>query len=412
MSAPLFDYFVTTSDSIFSRTIYIIGSWYRPQEIAKRTAIFTAAGQGGTMFAGIMMTAIHQGMNNYAGLAGWQWVFIINGIITCPIALMGFLYFPDIPEITSARWLSPDERALALSRLPPKNPQGHNIDPWSLARRVLLASPALYVLCLFAVVTGALEAYVVQGIFLLYLKHYSPRYFTQAQVNTFPLGVQAVGMVSNFLAAVHIDATGRRVPMGVLAALLQLVCAAMLLVPPDKLGFAGAFVAFYLSGTSYMINPVLYGWASIICQRGGDDAARAVILYSMNAASTCLYTFWGIALYPASDAPYWRKGGIAMVVVVFVMLALVWVVSWLDRRTAKKFSVTATDLSWGSGDDGEAGGGQDAARDSIRQEGAMAKNNEKSDPAIAQGTLAESADVSVVASEKHELRQEDPMKNK
>jgi len=168
---------------------------------------------------------------------------------------------------------------------------------------------------------------------------------------------------------VHIDATGRRVPMGVLAALLQLVCAAMLLVPPEKLTFAGAFVAFYLSGTSYMINPVLYGWASIICQRGGDDAARAVILYAMNATSTCLYTFWGIALYPASDAPYWRKGGIAMVVVVFVMLALVWVVSWLDGRTAKQFSERATDVSLGSGDNGEAGGRRDPTRGNIQQEG-------------------------------------------
>ncbi|KAJ1324576.1 MFS transporter ACS family pantothenate transporter [Microdochium nivale] len=322
--------------STYCGTIYTIGSWYTPFEICKRTAIFTASGQAGTMFAGIMMTAIHQGMNGYAGLAGWQWVFVINGIITCPIAFMGFYYFPDVPESTSARWLDKAERELALSRLPPKNPDGHNIQPWSLAKRVF-GSPALYILCLFAVVTGALEAYCVQGSFLLYLKYYDD-FFTQAQINTYPLGIQAVGIVSNFLAAVHIDATGRRVPMGVLAALLQLVCAAMLLVPPDKLTFAGAFVAFYLSGTSYIVNPVSYGWASIICQRGGDDAARAVILYAMNAASTCLYTFWGIVLYPASDAPYWRNGGIAMVVVVFVMLAMLGAMYWLDQHTARKHS--------------------------------------------------------------------------
>lgn len=289
--------------STYCGTIYIIGSWYKPREIAKRTAIFTASGQAGTMFAGIMMTAIYTGMQDHSGLKGWQWLFLVNGIITIPIAVVGFLFFPDTPETTQAKWLSAEERELALQRLPPKCKDGHNIDPWSLARRVF-ASPALYILCLWAVITGALEAYVVQSLFLLWMKFHSD-VFTQAQINTYPLGVQAVGIVSNFLAAVHVDATGKRVPMGVLACLLQLVAAVMLMVP--TLPFAGTFFAYYLSGTSYMVNPVSYGWASIITQRGGDDAARSVILYAMNACSTCLYTFWGIALYPASDAPYCKS---------------------------------------------------------------------------------------------------------
>ncbi|KAJ0124822.1 pantothenate transporter liz1 [Diaporthe amygdali] len=319
--------------STYCGTIYIIGSWYKPREIAKRTAIFTASGQAGTMFAGIMMTAIYTGMDDHSGLKGWQWLFLINGIITIPIAVVGFFFFPDTPETTQARWLSAEERELALQRLPLKSKDGHNIDPLSLAKRVF-TSPALYILCLWAVITGALEAYVVQSLFLLWMKFHSD-VFTQAQINTYPLGVQAVGIVSNFLAAVHVDATGKRVPMGALACLLQLVSAVMLMVP--TLPFAGTFFAYYLSGTSYMVNPVSYGWASIITQRGGDDAVRSVILYAMNACSTCLYTFWGIALYPASDAPYWKKGNIAMIIVVFVMLGGLVAVDWLDKHTLRKY---------------------------------------------------------------------------
>jgi ACS family pantothenate transporter-like MFS transporter len=322
--------------STYCGTIYIIGSWYRPREIAKRTAIFTASGQAGYMFAGVMMAAIYKGMNELV-LRGWQWVFIINGIITCPIAIMGFFYFPDTPETTQATWLTTDERKLALSRLPPKKRDGHNINPRSLAVRTL-SSPSLYILCFFAVVTGALEAFVVQNLFLLWLKYYAG-YFSQAQINTYPLGIQAVGIVSNFLAAVHIDATGRRVPMGILVCLLQLVSAALLLIP--NLPFAGIFFAFHLSGTSYMVNPVSYGWANIICQRGGDDAVRSVILYAMNAASTCLYTFWGIILYPASDAPYWHNGAVAMIVVTFIMLGMIWVVHWLDETTLARYPDTS-----------------------------------------------------------------------
>lgn len=60
--------------STYSGTIYIIGSWYKPREIAKRVAIFTASGNAGQMFAGIMMSAIWKSLDGHSGLAGWQWV--------------------------------------------------------------------------------------------------------------------------------------------------------------------------------------------------------------------------------------------------------------------------------------------------------------------------------------------------
>lgn len=157
----------------------------------------------------------------------------------------------------------------------------------------------------------------MQNIFLLWLKYHSAR-FTQNQINTYPLGVQAVGIVANMLAAWHMDATGTRVPMVILAVILQLVSAIMLIIP--TLSFAGTFFAFYLSGTAYMVNPLIFGWASIILQRGGDDAVRSVTVYAMNVGSMVMYTFWGIVLYPADDAPYWKKGSIAMIVCCFVML--------------------------------------------------------------------------------------------
>jgi len=67
--------------SLYSGTMFIIGSWYRPEEISKRTSIFTSIGQAGSMFAGLMMTAMRKTMHERAGLAGWQWVFIIDGLM-------------------------------------------------------------------------------------------------------------------------------------------------------------------------------------------------------------------------------------------------------------------------------------------------------------------------------------------
>ncbi|KAK1982030.1 major facilitator superfamily transporter [Colletotrichum cereale] len=320
--------------STYAGTIYIIGSWYKPAEIAKRTAIFTASGQVGTMFAGVMMAAIYKGMGGLGSLGGWQWVFLIDGIITLPIAVFGFLYFPDIPGNTKATYLNASEKTLAVSRLPPIKEGGHSISPLSLMKR-LVSSPAFWILLLWSPVCATLEAWAVQNNFLIWLK-YQSKHFTQSQINTYPLGIQAVGIVANMVAAWHMDVTGTRIPMVVLAVSLQLVCAIMLIIP--NIPFAGTFFAFYLSGSAYMVNPLIFGWASIILQRGGDDAVRSVTVYCMNIGSMTLYTFWGIVFYSADEAPYWRKGCIVMIVCCFVVLGYMWVVWKLDKQTLEKFA--------------------------------------------------------------------------
>ncbi|EXF78993.1 major facilitator superfamily transporter [Colletotrichum fioriniae PJ7] len=337
--------------STYAGTIYIIGSWYTPSEIAKRTAIFTASGQVGTMFAGVMMAAIYKGMGGLGGLGGWQWVFLIgktllskskaklanrlrDGIITLPVAFFGFYYFPDIPENTKALYLSDSEKKLAVSRLPPIKEGGHSISPISLMKRLVMSS-TFWILLFWSPVCATLEAWAVQNNFLIWLK-YQSSHFSQSQINTYPLGVQAVGIVSNMFAAWHMDVTGTRIPMASLAIVLQLVCAVLLIIP--NIPFAGTFFAFYLSGTAYMVNPLIFGWASIILQRSGDDAVRSVTVYCMNVGSLTLYTFWGIVFYSADEAPYWRKGCIVMIVCCFVMLGYMWAVWKLDKHTLEKFA--------------------------------------------------------------------------
>ncbi|KXJ86008.1 major facilitator superfamily domain-containing protein [Microdochium bolleyi] len=319
--------------STYAGTIYVMGSWYTPGEIAKRTGIFSAAGQIGTMFAGIMMTAIYKTMGGLGGLGGWQWVFIIDGIITLPIAFFGFFYLPDRPLNTRVKYLSDAEKKLAVARLPPVKEGSHSIRPLSLFKR-LVFTPMFWILVFWSPVVQTLEAYTVQGNFLIWLKYHS-KDFTQTQINTYPLGVQATGIVATMLTAWFMDATGQRVPMVVLAVVLQLVVASMLLVP--NLPFAGTFFAFYLNGASYMVLPLMFGWATIILQRVGDDAVRSVTVYAMNVMSMTMYTFWGIVFYAADEAPYWRKGGIVMIVACFVILGYLYLMWRLDRYTLEKY---------------------------------------------------------------------------
>jgi ACS family pantothenate transporter-like MFS transporter len=68
------------------------------------------------MFSGYLMAAVYK-LDGRNGFKGWQWLFIIDTVISLPVAVLGFFMFPDLPEITRAWYFTPDEIALAKKRM-------------------------------------------------------------------------------------------------------------------------------------------------------------------------------------------------------------------------------------------------------------------------------------------------------
>lgn len=56
---------------------YLLGCWYRENELGKRGAIFSISAQIATIFSGVLQASIYKNLNGHAGLAGYQWLFII-----------------------------------------------------------------------------------------------------------------------------------------------------------------------------------------------------------------------------------------------------------------------------------------------------------------------------------------------
>jgi hypothetical protein len=61
-------------------------------------------------------TALHH-LNGKAGLASWQWLFLIDGIIKIPFAVYGYFALPDTPANSKAYWLAEEDLSLAAHRL-------------------------------------------------------------------------------------------------------------------------------------------------------------------------------------------------------------------------------------------------------------------------------------------------------
>lgn len=102
---------------VASGTTYILGSWYRPEEVFKRTGVWFVSNNIAVMFGGYLQAAAYKNLNGHGGMAGWRWLFIIDGIISLPIAIAGFFIFPGLPSSKKPWWLTEAQHELARRRV-------------------------------------------------------------------------------------------------------------------------------------------------------------------------------------------------------------------------------------------------------------------------------------------------------
>ncbi|KAH0352719.1 MFS general substrate transporter, partial [Aureobasidium melanogenum] len=99
---------------MFPGCFYLLSSWYLRTEAQRRYSFFFSSTTLAGAFAGLLAAAIGK-MNGIAGYAGWRWIFILEGILTCVVSAAFFFFIPDFPE--DVKWLSEDERAFVVNRL-------------------------------------------------------------------------------------------------------------------------------------------------------------------------------------------------------------------------------------------------------------------------------------------------------
>lgn len=88
--------------------------WYKRSEAQKRFSFFFSSTTLAGAFGGLLASGLGK-MDGVRGLAGWRWVFIIEGIITCVVAMGCFFVVPDFPE--DVKWLTPEEREFLRDKL-------------------------------------------------------------------------------------------------------------------------------------------------------------------------------------------------------------------------------------------------------------------------------------------------------
>ncbi|GAM86247.1 hypothetical protein ANO11243_042590 [Dothideomycetidae sp. 11243] len=128
----------------FPGCAYLLSCWYPRYELQKRNAVFYLIGSMASAFSGILAFGFSQlkgkgsgsGLGAYygptkadptlpfgekGGIAGWRWIFILQGVLTCVMAMIAFVTIVDFPELahnTSVlKFLTKEEVDFVVARI-------------------------------------------------------------------------------------------------------------------------------------------------------------------------------------------------------------------------------------------------------------------------------------------------------
>ncbi|WP_455814044.1 MFS transporter [Pseudomonas graminis] len=115
--------------------ILYLSLWFPSYRRGKMFALFAAAVPLSGLLGGPVSGWIMDYFHHAHGLAGWQWLFIIQGVPSLLIGLLVLWLLPDRME--QAHWLSAEEKALLESRLKEDAQQAFSSEEQATLRSVL-----------------------------------------------------------------------------------------------------------------------------------------------------------------------------------------------------------------------------------------------------------------------------------
>jgi MFS family permease len=304
----------------FPAVHYVLGSWYRGDEINRRGGVFYVGLTLGTLTAGLLQSVATR-LDGLHGLAEWRWMFIINAIITIPIGLVGPFLWPGTPDKAKSFFLSKDEIDLAKTRLELAGHKHGSQITWKKIRGVFL-NPMFYVLIIWNIFFWNACLNSLTGSYILWLK--SLQEFSTARLNELSTTSPALGifyvLFICFGAELFLGRAGA-ITLSHTWNLIGLIILIIWDVPRSAKWFA-----FNTAYSSVAMSSILYGWANEILK--GDPDVRSFMLVAMNAIAQSTTAWTPLLVYKTVDAPQFTKGYPFTAVMSVCLIVMTWVVKY------------------------------------------------------------------------------------
>ncbi|KAJ5496516.1 Major facilitator superfamily domain general substrate transporter [Penicillium fimorum] len=326
--------------------LYILSTWYAPNELTKRTAVFFlgpafAAAFGSLISAGAL--TLHQ----ERGLSGWQWIFVICGISTIASGLLAFALLPKSPHHTGhlfgglfhvRGWLNEHEADILVARQARR--QDHQVagSILKISRKDITAVffhwatwPYLVVCLAGLQSTNGLSTWGATIIKSLG--------FSAIRANLLNAPGSLLGAIFGILLSAFVDRYSRFGYAILFSAVWTLAgLIALYSLPITSKASWSFYAAYMVTQSSPNWQPINVTWLSL----NFNTPQKRAIAYAIYIGCSNLGGTYGNQVFRASDAPLYHTAWIACISLGAVWLAGViaqtFSFRWANRAFAKKLA--------------------------------------------------------------------------
>lgn len=261
--------------------MYLLSLFYTRKEIATRLSILYSANIIATAMSGLVAAATFASLDNVHGLAGWRWLFIIEGAVTFGVAIISMFLLPDHPLTT--RWLSPEERELSHARIA-KDTVGLQSNKGARAGFMqAVRDPRLWLLTFMQ--NCHLSATGFNSFFPTVVKTLGFSKTMTLVLTCPPYLVSALACVVTGMSSGKFNERTWHITAGMLVAMTGFITASC------TLNTAARYVSCFLfaSGT-YAVNAVILGWVTATLGQTSEKKAASLSIVNMFGNASFIYT--------------------------------------------------------------------------------------------------------------------------
>ncbi|KAF8307521.1 MFS general substrate transporter [Clavulina sp. PMI_390] len=306
--------------------LFTLSKFYTREEIGKRAAWFYSASLTATGFGSLFAAGVIGGLHGVHGVAGWRYLFYVEGAATCGIAVFIALLLPNFPG--NAYFLTPEERKWAVHRIVMDGGQVDDDDneAWYTSLIINLKNPLTYLMAVtWWLLTSGLS-----------FNAYSPTLvaslgFSGTQALLLNAPPYALALITANLNSWHSDKVRERSLHIVLGCIVAIVGCIILLATTE---LAPRFVGIFLMTAGYMVYTIIIGWASQSFP--GRPKRRAATIGWMSAFANTANLAGGYYFVSDKFGPTYR-GSFAVILAMFIAALFMTLVTraylkWLNRK--------------------------------------------------------------------------------
>ena len=256
----------------------------------------------------------------------------MDGIISLPIALLGYVVLPDLPETSRAWYLTVDERAFGRKRMELEGRKGRR--PFTKAKiRKIFSSWHIYLLTLLYVTFNNGNG-LSTPVFAQYLQYHKDPKYAIWQINVYPTATNAIQVVTTLAYAWSSDTVfqGARWPPIIIGGCMNILCYVCLAIWNIPVGWKWA--CYILAGFGGGLSGICYAWAHEVTS--DDNEERALVTATMNEMAYVCQAWLPLIIWQQVDAPQYHIGFISVSCISALLMATAFTTRALHKREIRQ----------------------------------------------------------------------------